>query len=71
VYPALHWQLVKGLLPLGELEKSGQLSQVPTAGAPSAREYVSAAQLMQVLSASAPAVVEYVPEGQFTQASAV
>jgi hypothetical protein len=60
-----------GLLPLGALEDSGQLSQVLMFEAPSAGEYVSVAHLMQVLSASAPAVVEYVPEGQFTQASAV
>jgi 3-deoxy-D-manno-octulosonic-acid transferase len=60
-----------GLLPLGALEDSGQLSQVLMFEAPSVGEYVSAAHLMQVLRETAPAVVEYVPEGQFTHASAV
>jgi hypothetical protein len=60
-----------GLLPLGALEDSGQLSQVLMFEAPSAGEYVSAAHRMQVLRETAPAVVEYIPEAQFTQASAV
>jgi hypothetical protein len=65
VCPALHWQLVRRLLPSGDVAFAGHCVQ---AEAPVSAAYLPASQRAQVLFEDAPAAAEYVPAAQGSQA---
>jgi hypothetical protein len=67
VYPGLHRQLVRRLLPLGETECSGQLSHTSTSAEPKTALYVQAPQSIQLPAAEAPVLVRYLPASQLVQ----
>jgi hypothetical protein len=67
VYPGLHRQLVRRLLPLGESECSGQLSHTSTSAEPKTALYVPAPQSIQLPAAEAPVLVRYLPAPQLVQ----
>ena len=64
VCPALHWQLVRRLLPSGDVAFAGHWVQAEAPG----NAYVPASQRAQVLFEDAPAAAEYVPAAQGSQA---
>ena len=64
VCPALHWQLVRRLLPFGDVAFAGHWVQ---AEAPVSAAYLPASQRAQVLFEDAPAAAEDVPAGQRAQ----
>jgi hypothetical protein len=66
LYPTLHKQLVKAVLPAAELELPGQLKQSVDELAPMTED-LPAAQFKHVLDVEAPTVAEYVPAPQSTQ----
>ena len=67
VYPSLHTQRLKEVLPAIDMLFPGQLRQVASEEAPLAVEYLPAAQLKQVVLSPAMAVVEYWPARQLMQ----
>ena len=67
VYPGLHRQLVRRLLPLRESECSGQLSHTSTSAEPKTALYVPAPQSIQLPAAEAPVLVRYLPASQLVQ----
>jgi hypothetical protein len=69
VYPTLHAQLVRAVLPAAELESPGQLKQVVKSTARAVVEYWLTRQLMQVLDRVAPIVPEYLPAPQSVHAA--
>jgi hypothetical protein len=71
VYPGLHRQLVRRLLPLGETEYSGQLWHNSTSAEPKTALYVPAPQSVQLLAAEAPVLRRYLPAPQSVQLIAV
>jgi len=67
VYPSLHTQRLKEVLPVIDMLFPGQLRQVASEEAPLAVEYLPAAQLKQVVLSPAMAVAEYFPTRQLMQ----
>ena len=67
VYPSLHTQRLKEVLPAIDMLFPGQLRQVASEEAPLAVEYLPAAQLKQVVLSPAMTVVEYWPTRQLMQ----
>ena len=64
VYPSLHRQLLRRVLPLGDCEFSWHITHVLSTGAPTVGEYLPATHSMHVLVVEAPVVMEYLPEAQ-------
>ena len=66
VCPALHWQLVRRLLPSGDVAFAGHWVQ---AEAPALAEYLPVSQRVHELSDEAAVVEEYMPAEQLEQVS--